>query len=489
MKLSRAIVLLSCTLILVQHVYPQVGIIDPNFSLGTGFGPDQWTGRCHSLIQQPDGKLLVSGLFSTYNGDTTIYITRLNLDGTRDKSFTSYFSQSPLRYVKTMALQDDGKIVVGGYFSRIQGIPRNNIARLNSDGSLDTTFNPASGFDLNINSVCIQPDGKIVVGGVFSTYDHEWGGSRTPVNGIARLNADGSLDNTFSIGTGFSGSTGIGQREIHKVVLQPDGKILVGGHFSLFNNTSSLLVTRLNADGTIDDTFNAQSNFSLDAAGYYGQVYDIVLLPNGQILISGNYGNTTSLSKGIDRLNADGSMDNTFRISHQADFRCFAFDVQSDGKIITSRVNFGSADEAYVIERLNADGSLDVSFPARYVNNDVNDVLVQNDGNITIVGYFTYNPTGIMRLIGDTPHSTSVPAYSENQLHYYPNPASDVITLSNLPINSSVRILDVTGRIVYSAFANNDQFVINVKDLKSGLYVVHVEHNNVITSNKLLINN
>lgn len=486
--MKKTIFTFTTTFLLFVNVIAQPGIIDPDFDLGSGFGPDQWTGKCETIVQQPDGKLLAGGQFTEYNGENARYIVRLNLDGSLDESFASQFDEGWGYNVRQIALQNDGKIVIGGAFSEIGGVSRNRIARLNNDGSLDTTFNPLSGFNQEVTALAIQPDDKVLAGGLFTEFDYAWGGSKIQVNGIARLNSDGSLDTTFDAGSGFSGSTGIGQRQIHKILVQPDGKILVGGHYSSYNEDSSVLLTRLNSDGTIDKTFNANPNFSPALDGYYGQVITFKLMPDGKIMIGGNYGNTNSTAFGVDRLNSDGSLDTTFQITHSTEIRCFALDIQSDGKLLAANVNFGAPSEAFVVERYHTDGSLDTTFHKKYVNRDVKDLIVQKDGNITFVGYFDYNPTGIMRLIGDSPVSTVFSKSPVHDFNVYPNPAGEFITVSNIPAASSLEISDITGRIVYHAQKLNGQTTtINTNGFPGGIYLIRILKNGTPTTKKLVV--
>ena len=477
-------------LLLATTGFSQLGAIDPNFNIGTGFGPDQWTGRCEAIIQQPDGKLIVGGQFTEFDGTVTPYLVRLNLDGTIDVNFTNQFQQSWGYNITAIGLQNDGKIIIGGTFSEINGVSRNGIARLNNDGSLDLTFDPASGFNQEVTAVEVQSDGKILVGGLFTIYDYQSGGLQIQANGLARLNADGSFDNTLNIGSGFTGSTGIGQRQIHKIKVQPDGKILVAGHYSGYNGSPSLLITRLNSDGSIDSSFDANPNFAPAVDGFYGQIYSLKVLSNGKIMIGGNYGNTNSLAFGVDRLNSDGSLDISFEITHSfSNIRNFAMDIQSDGKIIVANQNFGAPNEAYVVERYNTDGSLDTNFPQRYLNNEVKDLIIQMDGKITFVGYFDYNPTGIMRLIGDSPGTTGLNNHSiAQELNiWYPNPANNFISTTHLPIGSEITLFDNQGKVVYKTINSETSITIPSESFEDGFYVIEVRHKDILQTQKLAI--
>ncbi len=487
--MRKAILIISSLFFFCSMAFGQLGTIDPGFNPGTGFGPDQWTGKCEAILQQTDGKLLVGGQFTEFDGDVIRYIARLNLDGSLDTTFSNQFASGWGYNVREMAIQSDGKIVIAGAFNEINGLSRNRIARLNPDGSLDASFDPASGFDQEVTAIAIQPDGKILAGGLFTVYDHLWGGAQVPVNGIARLNPDGSLDATFQVGTGFSGSTGIGQRQIREIVLQPDGKILVGGHFSIYDGDTSLLLARLNSDGTLDPSFNANALFSPDFGGFYGQVYALKLLPNGKILIGGNYGNSNGLAFGVDRLHPDGSLDTGFQITHSfSNLRNFALDLQSDGKVLAANVHFGAPSEAFVVERYHSDGSLDTSFPKKYLNNDVTDLIVQGDGNITFVGYFTYNPTGIMRLIGDTPAGVNTFENLPAEFALYPNPAWEFIMLTDVPAHSALSITDLSGRLVYQEVMSGETSKrIDIGHFAEGVYLIRLVKEGSVSTRKLVV--
>src|SRR5437899_2480116 len=141
----------------------------------------------YSLAVQADGKIVVGGTFSTLGGQTRKGIGRVNADGTLDTSFNPGLGVLPVTfgYVDSLVVQADGKIVVGGQFTMLGGQTRINIGRLNADGTLDTSFNPGANYV--VTSLGVQADGRILVGGQFFTLS---GQSR---NNIGRLNADGTL--------------------------------------------------------------------------------------------------------------------------------------------------------------------------------------------------------------------------------------------------------------------------------------------------------
>jgi len=150
--------------------------------------------------------------------------------GTLDTSFDP--GTGPNAFVYSTAIQTDGKILIGGIFASYNGTARSCIARVNSDGSLDTSFDPGTGADISTEVFAIQNDGKIIIGGNFTSYN---GSAR---NYIARLNADGTLDTTFDPGTGADVF-------VHTTTIQSDGKLIIGGEFTDYNGNAINRVARL----------------------------------------------------------------------------------------------------------------------------------------------------------------------------------------------------------------------------------------------------
>jgi uncharacterized delta-60 repeat protein len=186
--------------------------------------------------------------------------------------------------IKAVAVQPDGKILVGGGLNNFNGITSNGVARLNSDGTVDPTFSLGSNVFPGVNTIALQPDGKILIGGEF------YSNVSSVRNRIARLNPDGSLDATFIVGTGFNDV-------VRSILVQPDGKILVGGAFTAYNGTARNYIVRLSATGTLETGFPAPIN---------NYVLDMALQPDGKIICGGLF------SKCIQRLNSNGTADATF---------------------------------------------------------------------------------------------------------------------------------------------------------------------------------
>jgi uncharacterized delta-60 repeat protein len=230
-----------------------------------------------SMAVQADGKILLCGGFTMVAGTTRNYIARLNSDGSLDKAF----NPNPSSAVFSVAVQEDGKVLLAGQFSTLQpngasgATARNFVARVNSDGSLDNAFDPNA--DSPANNVIVQADGKILLGGTFTKLQPKSAPSATTRNYIARLNNDGSLDSGFDPNAG---------NVVFSVTVQADGKILLGGRFTTLqpNGAASPAVrnniARLNNDGSLDNAFDPNAN---------DVVFNVATQADGKTLLSGNF--------------------------------------------------------------------------------------------------------------------------------------------------------------------------------------------------------
>lgn len=270
----------------VVRVMPD-GSRDSSFDVGSGallgFGP----GSPRALAVQPDGRILIAGQFDTFAGATRGCIVRLNSDGTVDSSFTTPGLGAEWPGILAVVVQPDGKLLIAGRFTNYAGVIRRRIARLHPDGSLDLTFNAAvvwsDGADNDINALQLQPDGRIVIGGSFSSYS---GVSR---NGVARLFSDGSLDASFDPGAGVTFSAAAGR--VETLVLQPDGKVLLGGRFDTVDTLLRKNLARLNANGSADASFDPGPGTNLP-------VYALALEPSGRLWVGGQFTNCRGVPRG-----------------------------------------------------------------------------------------------------------------------------------------------------------------------------------------------
>jgi uncharacterized delta-60 repeat protein len=326
-----------------------------------------------SMALQPDGKILVGGGFLEVDGHPRPRIARLNADGTLD-DFHVLFQGSTR--VNAIAVQPDGKILIGGAFSQIDNQDRNHIARLNADGSLDSTFNP--GADSYMSAFALQPDGKLLVGGAFTQVD---GQSRSR---IARLNPNGTLDAAFSVN--IAATDTIPHPHVAALALQSDGKIVVGGIFREINGQQRNGIARLNSDGTLDVGFNPATV----TGGYmHGYVLSVTLQADKKILIGGfvYYSIGDQARYFIARLNADGTLDNAF--DPDSDQALWNVVAQSDGAIWAGGefTVIGGQPRAQ-IALLNVDGSADNTIDPG-ADDRVEGIILQPDGKVLMGGLFS----------------------------------------------------------------------------------------------------
>jgi len=311
-----------------------ITIIDYSFITGTGFN-----GSVIGLTSS-GSKIYVAGGYNIYDGTNANRIIKLNNDGSIDPAF--FYSLGFDSFTASIAEQSDGKILVGGGFSIYNFISANRIIRLNNDGSIDPTFVYGTGFNGGVAKIVIQPDGKILIGGSFNIYNG------IGASGIVRLNTDGSIDPTFVYGLGFNG-------QVQVITIQSDGKILVGGSFSIYNVTAVNNIVRLNSDGSIDATFVIGTGFDNGVQS--------ILLQNDKILIGGNFNNYNGTPANyIIRLNSDGTIDPTFVYGTGFDSSVFSIAIKNDKIFVGGTFGNYNGTPANDFIKLNSDGSIDTLY-------------------------------------------------------------------------------------------------------------------------------
>jgi uncharacterized delta-60 repeat protein len=379
------------------------GTRDMTFSATTVAG---WV---KDLEIQPDGQIVAGGYsVSGSPSVSTPFVSRLNTDGSADSSFIAITSGNDT--LEAVELQADGKIVVAGNYTNLNGVSQGRVSRLNTNGTLDMSFNPGTGANVVINDIAIRPDGKIIIGGGFSSFNG------TPMQRIARLNTDGTLDNIFTnsgtitntavndvellpdnrilagLGTstlvdqllGFSADGAFDSSFVvkvtrggivNKILRQTDGKILAAGEFLYAKGVQRRSMARFNADGTLDTSFVPYFN-NLPVLQI---INAIALQPDGKIIVG------TSNGIVLQRLNPDGSQDLSFNTGLPSSSNVFDVVVQADGKILVG----GSM--TFVLPkfaRFNSDGSRDTSFNPGQPDNYVLKIFIQPDGKILVGGVF-----------------------------------------------------------------------------------------------------
>src|SRR5881392_1472336 len=260
------------------------GSLDTSFDPGTGAD-----GEITAAVLQSDGRIIVAGRFTSFNGFTHNGICRLNADGSVDQTFG--LGNGINNAALALALQSDGRIIVGGQFSQIDLTQRFNLARLNTDGSVDMSFDPGNGPNGDVNAIVIQPDGRILIGGTFIGYN---GFAR---GGIARVLGNGALDPSFDSGVGTGG-------DVFALALQHNGQIVLGGRFGQYSGTNRTFIARVFGDGSLDFGFNPVPN---------SWVQSLAVEPDDRILVGGFFIGINTVGRNrIARLNTNGSVDLTF---------------------------------------------------------------------------------------------------------------------------------------------------------------------------------
>lgn len=580
------------------------------------------------ILVQSDGKIVVAGGFTYMNGSSALYIDRYNADGT-PSTFASGAGNNTTSgtndYITCLKELSNGDILVGGNFTRFDTQVQSRIAKIDADGFPVTSFVPGIGQGFNdvVNSIDVQSDGKIIVGGLFTDY------AGNTVNRLARLTANGAYDNTFSIGTGFDA-------KVNKIKVLANDKILVAGDFTTYNGTAVEGLVILNADGTLNTDFNLDGasivsggnvkvrNFEIQSDGKIlivpfiggGRVYRINLngtvdfsftpfdfntaitaiciQPDGKVIVSGQFTlfqNTIPVNR-ILRLNTNGSLDNTFTVGTGLNSRAFAIKVQSDNKILVggeftefdgeSMNYFGRLNNCSVNTTVSLiyNGGLNGQNSLEAVQTNASYQWVDcNNGNTDILGQtsMTYAPTvsgsyavkittdecqvttdcknfyycplsNAVTLLGNTISVTTIPAqqpvfewyaecdmdnpiagattssftptvsgnYSvsigsnweecnviseciyvglvgleENQQISFsisPNPANENVTISNIEAGSTISLVDVAGKIVATQKTNATSVNLQTVDFNTGVYFVRVLNTNgKIAVQKLII--
>jgi uncharacterized delta-60 repeat protein len=375
------------------------GTLDPNFH---ATGSDA---RIYCIWVQSDGKILVGGDFTNFNGIAVNGLTRLQSDGSTDASFkTALAGTMSLRSVRSICTRKDGRILIAGDFAQVNGITRTNVAQLLVTGELDPDF--ASGWSKigTISCITLQPDGKAVLGGSFGT-------KGIPNSYIARLNADGTQDVGFNTGRGPDRSWP-NSPSVKMVAVQLDGKILVGGEFDYFDNQVYPGFVRLNNTGSIDTNFST-------TLGYGSEARCVVIQPGGNILVGGSYFySPNGKNQGLTRLNSNGSRDTAFDQQVSVDGYVYALAAQTDGKLlIGGDLKSLNGVPCGNLVRLNANGTLDTNLVSGFVGGSIRSLAVQNDDKIIVGGSITnlgQIPLGnIARIVGAmlTPLSLSFPNF------------------------------------------------------------------------------
>jgi uncharacterized delta-60 repeat protein len=351
-----------------------IWVSEPSTQIYSAFTTSQFNGAVRTITKQFDGKILVGGDFTLYGSTSCNYIARLNTDGSYDSTFSigTGFNAS----VRTIAVQNDTKILVGGDFTTYQSLTYNYLIRLNSTGSVDSGFSLGTGPDDTVNTIVLQTDQKILIAGEFDYYDSNSSGK------IARLTVAGFYDTSFD--TGFLGFN----NTVYAIALQTDGSMYVGGDFTEYDGYSSSKIARLTSDGLIDASFST-------GTGFNSSVYHIRLLNNLNILVTGAFTlyNTVPNNR-IVELTYNGSASSvSYGSGYNSSVRKTVVELSGNYLIGGDFTTYNSSNANY-ISRLNSNGTISTNypFPTTRFNGSVYDMYVENSSNYLVGGNFTtYN--------------------------------------------------------------------------------------------------
>lgn len=356
-------------------------------SANDGFDPAV-NNRVDVSAVQSDGKILIAGLFTMVGGTNRVGLARLNVDGSVDASFFAPQIFGGLAPIRAIVVQDDGRIILGGFFKTPAPFARTNLVRLNADGSADTNF--VADADNTVESLLLLPDGKILVGGYFKTI------SQMSPFSLARLHPNGRVDTNFTTRANYG---------VLAMLRQPDGRVLVSGQFSTINGVPRNNLGRLNADGSVDLSFNPGVILNPSPND---SVVSLALQADGRWLAAGYFAITNQTPRrNLLRFQPDGSLDASFPVVTNTSVNRIA--LQPDGRLVVGGqfTQIGSQPRTN-LARLMPDGSLDAGF-APVANggsgNGVRAVTLQGDGKILIGGGFAtvagQSRTNLARLYAD----------------------------------------------------------------------------------------
>jgi uncharacterized delta-60 repeat protein len=389
-----------------------------------------------SVIQQVDGRLVVAGQ-SVSGNNYDFSLIRLNADGSLDNTFGNSGKLlmpvgSTIDSGQSVIQQADGKLVVAG--SSWNGNDWDfGLVRLNTNGSLDNTFGNSgkllmpvgSAYDAG-RSVIQQADGKLVVAGT------SWNGSTDDFS-LVRLNPNGSLDNTFGNSGKLLMPVGSAYDAGRSVIQQADGKLVVAGYSSNGNNYDFSLI-RLNADGSLDNTFGNSGKLLIPVGSSDDYSFSVIQQADGKLVVAGYSSNGNNYDFSLIRLNADGSLDNTFGNSGKllmpvgsAIDSGHSVIQQANGKLVVVGESWNGSNYDFSLVRLNTDGTLDTNFgnggkllmPVGSDRDDGWSVIQQADGKLVVAGYSSNGNNydfSLIRLNADGSLDTSFAGTAANTL-------------------------------------------------------------------------
>ena len=344
-----------------------LGNVDSPFSINTGADRS-----VYAVALQSDKKVIIAGEFGYFNWVSSNSIARILPTGQIDPSFNTGFGVNGL--VRAIAIQPNGNIIFGGQFETYNNVSRTSVVRVLPNGSIDPAFNPGSGTTGTVYAVWVQGDGKILLGGDFLTF------SGHPALGLIRLNANGSYDNTFDIGSGFNGS-------VSTIAVMRDSLIFVGGDFTGIQGATRTGIARLQMNGSLVPALNIGQGLGAGAV-----VYSIAFQKNKQVVVGGFFDDYNGNPiKNVVRMSPTGVFDPSFNPGLLAEGPVYDIAIDSaTQKIIVVGQFEGKAVGRNGIVRMKTSGSKDATMGGGDGGDGVIIEIEEDpDGGFLIAGDFT----------------------------------------------------------------------------------------------------
>ncbi len=443
------------------------------YPIGAGFNSNSYV---NLVATRPNGKILVAGEFGTYNGISKCCFIQLQENGTPDTVFNSKNTFSGNSF-SDLILQPDGKVLLAGTITQVNGLPGKGIIRFNIDGSLDTTFQPALNSN-KVSSAALQSDGKIVVTQTIIV------SSSVVIKSIFRLHQNGQFDSSFSY---FVDSLGF----VSDIAIQANGKIILIGRFPSLglNNYHAI---RLNSDGILDSTYYI-------SFGANGTIWASSLQADQKLLIGGWFNNYNGIKANtLVRLNVDGTVDSTFSIFSNPSTSAFpgVYGILplSDGRVYITGDNPATLNgSALIVYLLQSNGQKDTTFNVFMTPIGAGENLtLQSDNKVIVVGRFSrygniWRP-GIARIWGvNTTVGFADESIHEVSVSIYPNPAKGHAYLQNSR-PGKYEIHDLQGRTLQTGILTAEpQQMIDLSRLSKGLYLLRFSNAKESSTHKLVV--
>ncbi|HNW98272.1 MAG TPA: T9SS type A sorting domain-containing protein [Bacteroidales bacterium] len=486
--------------------FSQPGILDCDFNsdgkIITDFGTDN--DAASSIAVQTDGKIIIAGTTIEPITLDNLLITRYTPDGNIDQTFatngfdTLGFSDAMDR-PHSVIIQPDEKILIAGS-SYLSGKSFYFVVRYNANGSLDNSFgnngklfSQIDGKFTYVSSIMLAPDGKIFCGGSCDTDLL-----------LFKLLSDGSIDNTF--GTNGYVTTDMSPDEtIVKIAIQSDGKILAAAQVGGFSTKYDFGLLRYNSNGTLDSTFSYDGKLFTSFGPDHDYCNDMCLAPDGKIFLAGTSNTNPTNSFALIKYNSNGSIDLSFNQSGKVlmpirkSSICNSVELQEDGKILISGYSLDDSNNSdFTLVRLNINGSIDSTFGTDGIvltdfgtNVDYSTCMaIQPDGRILLGGKSDlnfFNIVAIARYISGLNIGIIDFTTDANSVFIYPNPVNSETVIEYELLNDeilSVDLFDMNGKLIKTFISNETRNKGKHKEtlnfdesIKAGNYILSLKNN------------